>query len=186
LSLGGRTVLTTERLALREMVSADLDFVAEMLAHPEVMRHYPKVYTRAEAQEWLDRQRARYLRDGHALWLVSLTATGEPVGQIGLVSQTVRGVEETEVGYLLARAFWGRGIASEAARACRDHALRDLGRPRVISLIRPENTPSRHVAERIGMRVVDQTLHWGFDHLVYGITREEVQLTPTGKPSPPR
>jgi ribosomal-protein-alanine N-acetyltransferase len=176
LGLAGRTVLSTERLALREMVSTDLDFVAGMLADPEVMRHYPKVYTRAEAQEWLDRQRARYLRDGYALWLVMLAATGEPVGQIGLVSQNVKGTEETEVGYLLARAFWGRGLASEAARACRDHALRELGRPRVISLIRPENTPSRRVAERIGMRVLDRTPHWGFDHLVYGITRDEAGL----------
>jgi RimJ/RimL family protein N-acetyltransferase len=176
-STDGRAILSTARLVLREMVPADLGFVADMLGDPEVMRYYPKVYSRAEAQEWLDRQRARYLRDGHALWLVSLAATGEPVGQIGLVRQTVKGVDETEVGYLLARAFWGRGFASEAARACRDHALLALGRPHVISLIRPENAPSRRVAERIGMRVVDRTLHWGFDHLIYAITREEAEAS---------
>jgi RimJ/RimL family protein N-acetyltransferase len=169
----GRMVLTTARLGLREMVPADLDFVAAMLADPEVMRYYPKTYNRAEAQEWLDRQRVRYAREGHALWLVSLRATGEPVGQIGLVRQTVRGLHETEVGYLLARAFWGQGLATEAARGCRDRALQDLGRPRVISLIRPENAPSRRVAERAGMRVVDRTHHWGEEHLVYAITREE-------------
>jgi RimJ/RimL family protein N-acetyltransferase len=168
----GRPLLTTARLSLRQMVPADLDFVAAMLADPEVMRYYPKTYTRAEAQEWLDRQRARYAREGHALWLTSLRSTGEPVGQIGLVRQTVRGVHETEVGYLLARAFWGQGLATEAARACRDHALQALGRPRVISLIRPENAPSRRVAERAGMSVVDHTHHWGQDHLVYAITRE--------------
>jgi ribosomal-protein-alanine N-acetyltransferase len=169
-----RSILTTERLLLREMVPADLDFVAAMLADPEVMRFYPKTYTRAEAQEWLDRQRTRYLRDGHALWLASWRATGEPVGQIGVVRQTVKGVDETEVGYLLARAFWGQGLATEAARACRDHALQTLGRSHVISLIRPENLSSCRVAERMGMRVVDRTPHWGFDHLVYAISRQEV------------
>src|SRR6185436_17997483 len=110
----------------------------------------------------------------HALWLATDRATGEPVGQIGVVRQTVKGADETEVGYLLARAFWGQGLATEAARACRDHALQALGRSRVISLIRPENLPSCRVAERMGMRVADRTPHWGFDHLVYAISREEV------------
>lgn len=170
----GRPILSTERLTLREMVPADLDFVAAMLADPEVMRFYPKTYTRAEAQEWLDRQRARYAREGHALWLASLRSGG-PVGQIGLVRQTVRGAHETEVGYLLAREFWGQGLATEAARACRNHAFQALGRPRVISLIRPENAPSRRVAERAGMTVVDRTLHWGQDHLVYAIDRKAAE-----------
>jgi RimJ/RimL family protein N-acetyltransferase len=170
----GRIVLTTARLSLREMVPADLDFVAAMLADAVVMRFYPKTYSRAEAQEWLDRQRARYAREGHALWLTSLRSTGTPVGQIGLVRQTVRGAYETEVGYLLAREFWGQGLATEAARACRDHAFQALGRPRVISLIRPENGSSRRVAERAGMSVVDRTQHWGQDHLVYAIGREAV------------
>lgn len=173
---GGRSILTTDRLVLREMVPQDLDFVAGMLADPEVMRFYPKTYTRAEAQEWLDRQRSRYQRDGHALWLVALRDTGEPAGQIGLVRQIVRGVDETEVGYLLARPFWGQGLATEAARACRDHALVTLGRARAISLIRPENEASRRVAERIGMRVVDRTPHWGFEHLVYAISRQAAGL----------
>jgi [ribosomal protein S5]-alanine N-acetyltransferase len=168
-----RVVLTTARLVLREMVPADLDFVAAMLADPEVMRYYPKTYSRAESQEWLDRQRTRYLRDGHALWLACAREGGEPVGQVGVVRQHVNGVDHTEVGYLLAHAFWGRGLATEAARACRDHALTTLGRARVISLIRPENQPSRRVAERMGMRVTDRILHWGCDHLIYAITREE-------------
>ncbi|HEX6736806.1 MAG TPA: GNAT family N-acetyltransferase [Vicinamibacteria bacterium] len=167
-------ILTTERLALREMVPADLDFVADMLADPEVMRYYPKTYSRSEAQEWLDRQRTRYLRDGHALWLVSSRASGEAVGQIGVVRQTVRGVDYAEVGYLLARAFWGQGLATEAARACRDHAFQALGRAQVISLIRPENLPSCRVAERMDMKVVDRVPHWGYDHLVYAISRQEV------------
>jgi [ribosomal protein S5]-alanine N-acetyltransferase len=89
------------------------------------------------------------------------------------VRQTVKGTDLPEVGYLLARGFWGQGLATEAARACRDHALRTLGHPLVISLIRPENVPSCRVAERLDMHVVDRVLHWGYDHLVYGITREE-------------
>jgi hypothetical protein len=73
-------VLTSARLALRELVLSDLDFVAEMLADPVVMRYYPKPLTRVEAQAWIERQRARYARDGHGLWLVSDEGTGRPIG----------------------------------------------------------------------------------------------------------
>ena len=84
----------------------------------------------------------RYARHGHGLWLVSEKAMGQPVGQVGVVVQNVRGVDEREVGYLIHRPFWRRGFATEAALACRDYALNVLGSDRVISLIRPENVPS--------------------------------------------
>lgn len=59
-----QTILETNRFLLREMSRADLDFVAEMLSHPEMMRYYPKLFTRDEAQEWLERQMTRYEKDG--------------------------------------------------------------------------------------------------------------------------
>jgi RimJ/RimL family protein N-acetyltransferase len=77
-------VLETQRLRLREMQPDDLDFVAAMLGDPEVMRYYPRVYSRADAQAWLDRQRKRYIDDGHGLWLVEERATGMPAGRVGL------------------------------------------------------------------------------------------------------
>lgn len=164
-------VLETERLALRELLPSDLDFVASMLADPEVMRFYPKCYTRAESGEWLDRQRRRYETDGHGLWLVSLRETGEPVGQVGLVRQQVDGAAEDEVGYLIARRYWRRGFAIEAALATRDYAFA-RGRRRVISLIRPVNLPSQAVARKLGMAVEKSTCCWDLEHLVYAVSRE--------------
>jgi len=69
------------------------------------------------------------------------------VGDCGLVIQEVDGIEELEVGYHFNRKYWGRGFATEAARACMDYAFERLGRRRVISMIRPDNAPSRRVAE---------------------------------------
>ncbi len=89
----------------------DLDFVAVMLADPEVMRYYSKCYTRDEAAAWVQRSMDRYARHGHGLWLVSDKATGQAVGQVGLVTQTVRGLEEREVGYLLNSAACGPMLA---------------------------------------------------------------------------
>src|SRR5208282_5034154 len=136
-----KVILETPRLILREMSMDDLDFVAVMLADPEVMRYYPKCYTRDEAAAWVQRSMDRYARHGHGLWLVSDKATGQAVGQVGLVTQTVRGLEEREVGYLIHRPYWRQGLATEAATACRDYAVQVLGSQRVISLIRPENLP---------------------------------------------
>jgi ribosomal-protein-alanine N-acetyltransferase len=82
------------------------------------------------------------------------------------MEQVVHGVTETEVEYHLARRFQGRGIATEVARACVEYAFTELGNERVISLFRPENPPSRRVAERNGM-TVEKEIEWaGLPHLV--------------------
>jgi RimJ/RimL family protein N-acetyltransferase len=166
--------LETPRLTLREMSMTDLDFIASLIAHPEVMRYYPKCYSREEAQAWIQRNLDRYAKFGHGFWLVSDKSTGEPVGQVGVLPQTVEGVEEKEVGYLIHRPFWRRHFATEAATACRDYIFDTLGRDRVISLIRPENLPSQGVARKLGMKPEDRIVqHGGFPHLVFSMTRAE-------------
>ena len=169
-----RIVLQTTRLMLREMSLDDLDFVAAMLADPEVMRFYPNCYSRDEARTWVQRQITRYTDAGHGLWLVIEKASQRPVGQVGLIQQQIEGRVETEVGYLIHRPFWRRGWACEAAAGCRDYAFEQLGLERLISLIRPVNKPSRGVARKIGLTWNNrQVLHAGWEHRVYSITRDE-------------
>jgi [ribosomal protein S5]-alanine N-acetyltransferase len=165
-------VIETPRLLLREMKLEDLDFVAAMLADPEVMRFYPKTYSRAEAEAWIRRQLDRYRRDGHGLWLAVDRRTGEPLGQVGLVRQQIDGRAEPEVGYLIHRPFWRQGLATEAAAATRDYAFAKLDKQRVISLIRPENVPSQGVARKLGMSVEKTVVHWGLDHWVFARSRD--------------
>jgi RimJ/RimL family protein N-acetyltransferase len=167
-------VVETERLRLRELIPDDIDFVAEMLGHAEVMRYYPKQLNRAESTVWLDRQRDRCARDGHGLWLVEERETGAPVGQIGLAMQEVPEWPvrfNPEAGWLLHRPYWKRGYATEAAFGVLEYAFttRDYGE--VISLIRPENEPSQAVARRIGMTVKGTTPFHGYDHFVFSISK---------------
>ena len=162
-----KQVLATERLTLREMALDDLDFVAAMLDHPEVMRFYPKRYTRDEARAWIERQVQRYADHGHGLWLVAERDSQNPVGQVGLMMQEVEGTWEPEIGYLVHRPFWRRGYASEAARGVREYAFGVLKRPKVISLIRPENIPSQGVARTLGMAPQREVDFKGFRHIVF-------------------
>lgn len=175
-------VLETPRLRLRHLAPSDLDFMAGMLGDAEVMRYYPSVLDRDGAAAWIDRQIQRQARDGFALWLVEERASGGAVGQVGPLLQHLDGDDgpSVEVGYLLHRSAWGRGYATEAARATRDWAFTHLGVPRVISLIRPENLPSRRVAERNGFHVIRQVQHAGLRHDVWGMERAEWLAAPDG------
>ena len=165
-----RTILETSRLVLREMTLDDLDFVAEVLGDAEVMRHYPKPFSRAEAEEWIVRQTSHYTTHGYGLWLAIEKASEQPVGMVGLVPRQVEGFEESEIGYLIHRARWRLGLAGEAAAAVRDYAFQALGKDRVISLIRPENVPSQGVARKIGLRSGDRLIdHAGYPHLIFSL-----------------
>jgi RimJ/RimL family protein N-acetyltransferase len=170
-----KIILETPRLLLRELVPSDLDFLAILLADSEVMRHYPKPCTREEAAAWLDRQMTRYAQYGHGGWLVIERATGQPLGQVGLIPQQLDGAAEREIGYLIHRPFWRRGFASEAAAGVRDYAFATYDSDRLIALVRPENLPSQGVARKIGMQPDRRTMHYDLAHIVFSITRQEAK-----------
>jgi RimJ/RimL family protein N-acetyltransferase len=110
-----------------------------------------------------------YREHGFGLWAAILKDSDEFAGQCGLVAQEVEGKDEVEIGYLFLRRFWGRGLATEAARACRDHGFDTLGYDRLVSLIDPGNLASRRVAEKVGMTLEKQTHKWGKNISVYAI-----------------
>jgi RimJ/RimL family protein N-acetyltransferase len=151
------------------MERGDLDFMAEMQADPEVMRFYPAVLTRDEAVDSIERNLARYREFGYGLWLVILKETGQPIGRTGLIRQVVDGQPEDEIGYMLHRPYWRQGFAIEAASGVRDYAIRQLGKRRLISLVRPINIPSLRTALANGMKPEKMTLHYGLEHLVFSL-----------------
>ncbi len=164
--------ISTPRLLLRELKSADAPALFEVLGDPETMRFYPRPYSREEVDEWIGRQIGRYAM-GAGLLGVVLRDSGTLIGDCGLVWQEVEGVEEPEIGYHVHREHQGRGYATEAARAVRDYAFGTLGCDHVISMIRPENLASRRVAEKNGL-TVDRTVFWrGYDHCVYQLRKAD-------------
>lgn len=165
------TILATDRLVLREMDMSDLDFFAGLLSNPKVMRYYPKLYSRKEAQESIDRQMFRYKLNGHGLWIIEEKQSGNPVGTLGLLMQVVDYKAEPEIGYMLHPSYWKLGYATEAGIATRDYAFATLNRPYVISLIRPINLPSQAVAKRLGMQISRRTIFANLEHYVFRVDR---------------
>jgi [ribosomal protein S5]-alanine N-acetyltransferase len=165
-------ILETNRLLLREFVPGDIDALAAVISDPETMRFYPESLDCAGVESWIERNRRRYQDDGHGLWAMVLKSNGEVVGDCGLTRQTVDEVDEIEIGYHVRRDLWGRGLAPEAAGACREYGFEHLGAKRLISLIRPENLPSRRVAEKIGLTWWKDAMWRDLLHCVYVIRRD--------------
>jgi ribosomal-protein-alanine N-acetyltransferase len=165
--------MESPRLWLREMRLDDVESLHAIQSDPEHMRFYPHPFSMEESRAWIEKNLVRYERLGYGLWAVEDKETGEFLGNVGPTLQQVDGVDEVELGWSITPTRVRQGIASEAAAACRDDCFTRLDLPYVIALVRPENTPSRGVAERIGMTVWKETLHSNLPHLVYRVRRDD-------------
>jgi [ribosomal protein S5]-alanine N-acetyltransferase len=163
-------VLETERMVLRRMTMSDVDDLMGIFSDPVAMRHYPATKSRAEAEDWVRWTLGSYRDHGFGQWVAVLEDTREFVGQCGLTVQEVEGTEEVEIGYLFLRRFWGRGLATEAARAVRDYGFA-LGYRRLISIIDPGNLPSRRVAEKTGLTLEKEVEKWGKRVCIYSVEK---------------
>lgn len=159
--------IETQRLLLRQLTRDDVDAIFAILGDPIAMQYYPRTFEREDAVEWIERNRRRYESDGYGLLAIVLKSSGEVIGDCGLSWQLADNEPMLELGYHLRRDHWGHGYATEAAQACMDYSFCVLKTDRLVSLIKPENIPSRRVAERNGMRVEREVMHQGLAHLLY-------------------
>jgi ribosomal-protein-alanine N-acetyltransferase len=147
-------ILDTPRLRLRRLVREDLDALAALYADPETRRYFPDgTRTREETREELE-----WFLHGHprhpelGLWATIEKAGGAFLGRCGLLPWTIDGRLEVELAFLIDKARWGEGFATEAAGAIVAHAARVLRLARLICLIDPDNAASIRVAQKVGMR----------------------------------
>jgi ribosomal-protein-alanine N-acetyltransferase len=164
--------LTTDRLELRPMSPTDVDGLLPVLGDPISMRFYPRPFDLEMTRGWIDRVQARYDRDGFGLLSVIDRDTGELIGDCGPQMMETSHGTFAELGWHIRRDRQGRGYATEAGVACRDHALLTLKVDRLISLIRPENVPSWSVARALGFRPWRSEVRVGMAHIVWSLTRQ--------------
>jgi ribosomal-protein-alanine N-acetyltransferase len=164
-------VLETERLWLRELTLEDVNDLHQALGDRQSMRFYPHPFSRQEVVAWVEWAQRSYAESGRGLWGLVLKESGELVGDCGLVVQDVDGERLVEVGYHVKASHQRRGLATEAALACRDRAFEAVGVDRLIALIHVENEPSAGVARNLGMTVWKDTMRAGFRHHVFCLDR---------------
>lgn len=178
-------LLETERLVLRRFTSEDVELLVALDADPAVMRYVtagaPTPREEIE-QEWLPAFLAAYERgDGYGFWAAEEKPARAFVGWFHLRPAQAAPRDEPELGYRLVRSAWGRGLASEGARALVDHAFDDLGARRVVAECMAVHAASRRVMERAGLRFVrtfhqDWPVHMDGDEqgdVEYALNRQE-------------
>ncbi|WP_330294709.1 GNAT family N-acetyltransferase [Streptomyces sp. NBC_00503] len=163
-------MITTERLRLRPLTEADTDWWVRLHADAEVNR-FVGGYTREQAAARLHAIEQQWTQRGHGLCAVELRSTGEAIGRSGLNWWEEFG--ETEIGWTLASPYWGRGYATEAARAVLDWGFGPLGLKQITAMIHPDNTASAAVARRLGFTFLREDTVIGRPCVVHALTRDD-------------
>jgi RimJ/RimL family protein N-acetyltransferase len=171
--------IETKRLVLRPLEEGDLDDLVAMHSTAEVSR-YMTVLDRERALARLEQDRRDWSDRGHGLLAILDRASGRFFGRTGL--RYWPEFDETEVGWALDPRYWGRGVATEAARACADWGLANLEIPYLTAMIRPDNGRSIAVAVRLGMAPMRSDSLLGQDITVYALTREPRPAPADGSP----
>jgi RimJ/RimL family protein N-acetyltransferase len=125
-----------------------------MNAEPQVVEYLPRPYSRAESAAFIAQMEHSFEERGYGLWAVELTGRAPFVGCVGLLE--LRGelpfAPGVEIGWRLARPWWGRGFATEAASAAIAHAFTELALSELVAYTARRNLRSRRVMQRLGMR----------------------------------
>jgi RimJ/RimL family protein N-acetyltransferase len=146
--------LRTRRLLLRRWRTEDRDPFAALNADPAVMEHFPAPLSANDSDAFVDRIQSGLDERGWGLWAVEVQDSHAFIGFIGLNPATFDApfTPAVEVGWRLAREHWGRGYATEGARAALEFGFVDLELDEIVSFTTHANTRSRRVMERLGMR----------------------------------
>jgi RimJ/RimL family protein N-acetyltransferase len=157
--------VTTDRLRLRAWSEQDREPFARMNADPRVSEHLLAPITRADSDRMVDRIEACWRERGYGLWAVERPGTVAFIGYVGLWPATFEAhfTPAVEVGWRLAAEHWGRGFATEGARAALRYGYDVLGLDEIVSFTAVANVRSRRVMERLGMRRDEDG---AFDHPV--------------------
>ena len=154
-----RFPIVTERLLIRTTAEADARALHAAWGDPDVMRHLgPPLPTLDDTREVLAAKIAQQDRDGFSLWTVEERVTGDVVGTVGLQYEDG---PEIGIGFLFAKASWGRGYGREAAAAALRSGFDELRLDRIMGITEPENLPARRLMEAIGMTGLGPAHYYG-------------------------
>ena len=176
--------LTTSRLVLRRWRESDAVPFAALNGDPEVMRFYPRTYGLEETKARIGVWMRSFAERGYAPWAVEIPGVAPCIGVVGptRITGNLPLAGRMEILWRLARPYWGKGYAVEAARACLRDAFERLAQDEMLAYTATVNAPSRRVMEKLGMveDPVASFLHPALPegdrlrpHVVYRLARED-------------
>ncbi len=160
------TVITA-RLSLRPFTLQDVEPLHRILKIPGVLEYFPSSDPpdQERVRKLVQKQIDHWSEHGYGWWAVEPRAESVLVGWSGL--QYLQETDETEIGYLLSKPYWGKGLATESAIAGLDFGFNALGIDKIIGIVHPENYASQRVLEKIGLKFQEQTEYFGMDCFKY-------------------
>lgn len=146
--------LETERLLLRQWLDKDFLPFAAMNADPIVRKYFPSLLTADQSHASIKSFQEAIIQKGFGLWALELKDSGEFLGFCGLQVPSFHAhfTPCIEIGWRLAKEYWGNGYATESAKKCLSFAFKTLNVPEIVSFTAIDNWPSRRVMQRIGMQ----------------------------------
>ena len=163
-------ILDTQRLHLRKFAPNDAEDLVELFGDVEVMRFLQGVKTRLEIEQWLTLVFESYRKKNFGPWAILSKNKSGLMGYCGLyLQQNVDGRNEIELLYSLKKRYWGKGYATEAARAVHQYGRTQLGLTRFVSLVAAGNIASTAVAKKVGMTMEKEIVMWGRTCHLYSI-----------------
>ncbi|KXF81925.1 GNAT family N-acetyltransferase [Enterovibrio coralii] len=176
-------MLKTKRLILRQWTEEDFHPFAEMCSDEDVMAHFPKPLSAEESHEMARKIQSLIRERGWGLWAIEVAGQHKFIGFVGLheAPSAMPFSPCIEIGWRLSKEHWGKGYATEAAKDVLRFAFEELSLSHVVSFTTVENTRSRAVMHRIGLRDTDQNFahpniepsHPQSEHVLYKITQSE-------------
>ena len=165
-------ILETERLIIREHVLSDAPFFFTLNSNYNVVKYTEdsSFKTIEEAEKIVQYVINQYKENGYGRWLVTEKETGNPIGWCGLKFHT--DTKETDIGYRLLESAWGKGYATESAKACIDYGFKHFNLNRIIGDAMKENTASINVFKKLGMTYLKDSLLDNIESVVYELKKE--------------
>lgn len=169
-------VFETERLILRQFVSEDAHAIFRLRSDSEFMQHLRRAESREESDSWMEYV-SSFWRFNAGFWAVVLKETHETIGWSGTWSQLEFEIGKMEIGYAIAKKYWGKGLATEAAHVARDYTFRVRGAEKIYALAAPENIASHRIMGKLGMQIEGQRFFSSYntEMVYYAINREQFE-----------
>ena len=173
----------TERLILRNWQDSDTEAYIALNQDPEVLRYFPRLYSKDESIADIVEYKQLLIERGYTIYACELKACGAFIGFVGLYPRDDMPFSPcVEIGWRLAKKYWGYGYAPEAAIKCLEIGFNECNLHEIVSFTPTINTPSERVMQKIGMLHHDNFYHYKVPedhalskHVLYKFTKEQFQ-----------